>query len=603
MSNPSPASPPPPPRRIPSFRLTLRLFSYARPYAALILVTVTVIAGYSALYSGRAVLLRPFMNEALVPADWERLQSLFVLALALTAGVAVLDFVQSYLTRYIMYRVLVDLRNDVFGHILRLSMRFFSGTRAGDLMSRLTSDIGVTQNALEFVFGDLLLQPFLILGALATAFYLNWQLAAAVCLGFPLFWFPIAALGKGVRRSKKRSLVELGSLTEAMHQMLTGIRIVKSFRMEHEEHAEFAARNERFLGKSLKVIRNKALSEGITELLNALGLTAVVFVGGYFMVQGLFGLKLEGNRPDLGTFVAFLVVMVALNRPVKVLTRSFNTLQESLAGAERVFEIMDLKPEIEDVADAVDCTRVSRSIEFREVSFAYGAEPVLRKVSVQVKPGEVVAIVGPSGAGKSTLLDLLCRFYDPTEGAVEVDGVDLRRLRHESLLDHVAVVTQDTFLFNTTVADNIRYGRRGAVQSEIEAAARAANIHEFILTLPLGYETVVGERGAQLSGGQRQRIAIARALLKNPNLLLLDEATSALDTESEQIVQEALNALMRGRTTFVIAHRLSTVQHADQVLVLEEGRIVESGRHEELLRRNGVYAKMWARQSAPVAIA
>jgi subfamily B ATP-binding cassette protein MsbA len=577
-----------------ALRTIFRLFKYARKYWLLVVVCLGFMGAYAALSQGRLLLLKPLVDNGLkdteVSQKWPYLLNIILIVLGMSVFVAVFDYVNNFLQRYIVLRVIADVRNHLCKHILGLSMNFFNRRKAGDLISRVTNDIGMTQAALDFLFGDIVLMPMMILGAMGAAFYLCWQLALVSLIVVPLFGLVIVKFGRKTRKSRLKSLVILGDVTEAMHQMFTGIRIVKAFRMEDEEAKQFADLNQDFVKKSMGVVRAKALSSSLFELLNAILVTVAFIAGLVLLVNKLF------PEVTAGTFVAFLLAMISINRPAKVLGKSYNMLQESLAGCERVFEILDLKAQVQDAPDAVELEGVRSSVKFDNVSFAYETAPVVRDFTLEARFGEIVALVGPSGAGKSTLMDLVARFYDPTIGAIYVDGHDLRKIKRDSLMRHLAVVSQETFLFNTTIAENIRYGKREAKLEEIIEAAKAANLHDFIETLPGKYETVVGERGAKLSGGQRQRVAIARAILKNPEVLLLDEATSALDTESERAVQAALDYLMHGRLTFVIAHRLSTVQHADRIIVLEDGRMVELGRHDELMKNDGLYAKLYRMQ-------
>ncbi len=599
-----------------SFRTLLRLLGYAKRYWLLAILMFMAMAVYSALYQGRVILAKPLFDDALGQYNWQLLRNISLLTLGLSFPIALLDYLHNYLEKYIMLKVMVDVRMSMCGHMLNLPLRFFHDRKAGDILSRLTNDVASTQNAVEVVFGDILLQPFLILAAMGSAFYLSPALGVATLVLLPILLWPIIKIGRRIRRAKRGSLVKLGDVTEAIHQMFSGIRIVKAFKMEEAEKAEFSSKNAEFLGKSLRVVRNKALSSAMVQLSYAIALAAIFFLGGYLVVRGEFGIT-------TGTLAGFLLAMGALSHPMRTTLKAYNTLQESLAASDRIFEMLDARPQPEDLPDAVSLEGVAREIRFRNVSFTYsestagllagqsvgvpagsstGVPPashdqfVLRNVSFSVERGKVVALVGPSGAGKSTLMDLVCRFYDPQDGAVEIDDVDIRNISRASLLQHIAIVTQDTFLFNTSIAENIRYGRREATQAEIESAARAANIHDFIAGLPAGYNTVIGERGAKLSGGQRQRLAIARALLKNPAILFLDEATSALDSESEQVVQEALATLMKGRTSLVIAHRLSTIHNADLIVVLENGEVVEEGKHEELLATGKLYARLYGMQ-------
>jgi subfamily B ATP-binding cassette protein MsbA len=480
--------------------------------------------------------------------------------------------------------MVADLRNDVAEHLAYLPLRFHYDRKAGDLVSRVTNDVTVTEMATNFLFDDAIVHPIMVTWALAGCFYTNWKLATIACAFFPFYVLVLARLGRKMRKARKKSLEHLGDMTGTMIQTFGGIKVVKAFNSEGQQAREFKEHNENYFRRLMFALSRKALTDNMNALFMGLSV-AVILVGGYRM--------LDRGELTAGQLAFFGLAVAMINSSVREMSKSYNRLLEASTGAERVFQLLDQPRETQHDAGE-DLPRVT-GVEFKEVTFSYNSVPVLRDLTLRSTPGEVVAVVGPSGAGKTTLCDLLCRFYDPQQGEVRVSGVDLRRVRRSSLLGHVAVVTQETFLFNTSIGENIRYGRRGATQPEVEGAAKAANIHDFIAGLEKGYDTVVGERGAKLSGGQRQRIAIARAVLRDPSILVLDEATNSLDAESERAVQSALDNLLRSdhRITFVIAHRLSTIKNADRILVLEQGRLVEEGRHDDLLQRGGVYASLY----------
>jgi len=513
--------------------------------------------------------------------------------LILGALTAILNYIKDYLQGLVSLKIIIDIRNRLCAHLLTMSLRFFNDKKTGDLLSRVTNDIGVVQSSINFLFGDIIEQPMKIFLAFAFMFILDWQLTLIVLVLIPFIALPVLFLGKRIRKARKTSLAKLGDVTESMYQMFSGIRIVKSFQMEHAEIRELGKENESFRRKSMGIVRAKAMGLSLIEFIGTVIVLCVLFGAVYLIKNGRLDISLAG------TFAIFLATCL---KPIRVLTSSYNALQESFGGAERVFELMHQKPDIVDMADSIELPNFRNEIKFNNLSFFYSGgfeeppidirKPALTNINLTVKAGETIAIVGPTGAGKSTLLDLLCRFYDPTEGDIQIDGVILRKIKRSSLFKQIAIVGQDTFLFNDTIRNNISYGKPDATSEEIKGAAQAAYIADFIEGLPQGYDTIIGERGVKLSGGERQRLAIARAILKNPKILLLDEATSALDSESEKIVQSAINNLMKNRTTFIIAHRLSTVQHADRIIVLNLGEIVEEGRHEELIKKGGLYTKL-----------
>ncbi|KKO20227.1 MAG: ABC transporter ATP-binding and permease component [Candidatus Brocadia fulgida] len=496
-------------------------------------------------------------------------------------------YFQQYYRNYVMWAIVVDIRNKVCDHILPQPLSFFENRKSGDLLSRLTNDIAVTQSGLTVLFDDVLLQPLKLICGLALAFYFSWKLSLLVLIAFPVIFIPVLIMGKKIKKHGKGSLRHLSDLTDALREMFVGIRIVKAFKMEAEESREIHEISDRFFTKRMKLVKAKAVNTSTSEFVYTLGLALLIILGGYVIMSR------KVTPGELGGFITAMGFMVITT--VKKLAKGYASLQESLAGVNRVFELFTIEPTIKDHPEAVTLQNIHEGISFNNVSFSYdnSNEFILRDINLTINKGEVVAIVGKSGAGKSTLINLIPRFYDPVKGSVEIDGIDIRKIKHESLLAHIAIVSQQTFLFNRSLRENILYGRKDASPEEIYAAAKSANIHEFIINLPKGYDTVVGELGVKLSGGQRQRIAIARAILKNASILLLDEATSSLDYESEKLVQDALNNLIAGKTTIIVAHRLSTILHCDRIIVMKNGAIVETGSHESLMSEEGEYKRVY----------
>ena len=502
------------------------------------------------------------------------------------------DFLQTTLTVRLEQAVMRDLRINAYQHVLDLDMRFFNKTRAGQIISRLTSDADqlrllLTKNLIRFATHVLQ-----ILVTLYLMLKISVPLTLLSVIVLPGMFASWARFRKRLRRGDKAVLNLGGEVASHLQETVMGVRQVKAAAAEQFEVDRFRQLTWSFFRASVRNERLRALAGPLTELIGAIGTVLLLWYGARLVLS-------EPPRLAAGAFLAFLGLAVKLYTPAKWLSRFQSFVQPGLIAAERIFEFMDSPVEVKDKPNALPFNGVQKSIKFENVSFAYENDVhVLERVNFDVPVGKIVALVGPSGAGKTTIVDLLARFYDPTYGAITIDGIDLREFSIRSLRSRMGVVAQDTVLFHDTVRANIGYGLRDVPEARIEAAARAAHAHEFILQLPQGYDTVLGERGTRLSGGQRQRLAIARAILRDPAILVLDEATSALDTESERLVQEATDELLRGRTVFVIAHRLSTIRHADQILVVREGRIVEQGRHDELLSLGGAYRRLYDLQFA-----
>jgi len=551
------------------------------------MVAMIGVSGITALI---AFLVKPALDDIFFGKRLDMLYFLPFLVILLYFFKGLFFFTHEYLMNYVGGMIITQMRDALYRQYMALPQIFFDRTATGLLISRVTYDVNILQSSVSTVVTNLLKDIFTIIGLVGVIFYREWRLALIAIVVFPVAVVPIIKFGKRLRRISTSSQVSMSRLNTQLQETLVGNKIVKAFCREDHEQARFHQENENFFRLRMKNVATRAISPPVMELLGGFGIAAIMFYGGYQVIQGT-------STP--GTFFSFLAALLMLYQPIKSLSNINNSVQEGLAAAKRVYEILDLPTEIADEPQAVSLPPIRREVRFEEVNFAYDNRTVLQNINLTVPRGQVVALVGPSGAGKTTLVNLVPRFYEVTGGAISIDGHDLRQVTLASLRGQIGVVTQQTFLFNDTVRQNIAYGRPEAEEAAIIQAAQAAFAWDFIKSLPQGLDTVIGEQGVMLSGGERQRVAIARALLKDPPILILDEATSALDSEAEREVQKALDNLIQGRTTLVIAHRLSTIRHAHRIVVLDEGRIVEEGQHEDLLARGGVYAKLYFLQFRP----
>jgi len=581
-----------PPAHASTASLLGRLFKesmrgYARWFFAA-LACMTLMAGATAI---SAWLMEPVVNDIFVKRNEDMLMpvGLAVFAVFIVKGLA--NYGQATLMAYVGLRIVTDNQNRLFDKLSRMDVKFFQDSNTGGLISRFLVDINQMRGAVSNAWTSLGKDTMTLIGLIGVTFYQDWQLALIAFFIFPAALLPIVKLGRRMRKVTANTQREMGLFTTLLEQTIQGIRVVKAYSMEAYERARVGEIVERIFNLTMKAERTRALSSPIMETLGGVAVAIVIFYGGYRVIHG---------NTDAGSFFSFITALLLAYEPMKRLANLNAALQQGLAGADRLFQMLDMEPAIKEAPGARALTQpVKGAIEFRGVHFAYGPDkPTLRDLSLTVPAGRTVALVGPSGAGKSTILNLIPRFYDVTEGAVLVDGEDVRGLTFGSLRGAMALVSQEVTLFDDSVRANIAYGRAGATEEEIVEAAKNAAAHDFIAALPQGYDTLVGEQGVKLSGGQRQRLAIARAMLKNAPILLLDEATSALDTESERQVQAALDTLMTDRTTLVIAHRLSTVVRADLICVIIDGRVAEQGTHAELLARGGHYRHLYELQFA-----
>lgn len=566
-----------------------RILKYVKPYWIRIVIASLCAIGVSGTTAAAAWLVQPALDKIFIQKNVQLLAMIppIILIIYLIKGVC--NYYQSYLMRYVGNRVIMDMRNDLYSHIAVMPMKFYTEYSTGKLMSRLLNDVGIINNAASTSIKDLVQNTITVIALFGVIFYQEWRLAAISCIVLPFAYYPLIKLGKKLRRISTKGQEEISGVTAILHETFTGASVVKAFGMEESEINKFSEKNYRLFRISMKGVKVTELSTPIMEFIGAAGAALIIWYGGYQVVKGV-------TTP--GTFFSFLTALIMMFSPLKALTRVNSAIQQSIAAAERVFAILDLKNERDTDKGTMELNGIKEKIELKNVSLRYegSSKHALSNVSFSVQHGKTVAIVGGSGGGKTTIGNLLLRFYEPDAGGIYIDGTDIRDFSLSSLRSQIGIVSQDVILFNDTVLGNISYGKKDISMEDIVNAAKKAYADDFINRMPDGYNTVIGERGAKLSGGEKQRIAIARAILKDPPLLILDEATSALDTESEHIIQMALENLMIGRTTFVIAHRLSTIKNADMIIAMDGGKIAEMGQHEDLIRKDGLYKRLYDMQ-------
>ncbi|MCL4147258.1 UNVERIFIED_CONTAM: hypothetical protein GTU68_008329 [Idotea baltica] len=560
-----------------------RLLQYLKPHKRRFFAALGAMALFGATDGCIPLLLKHILDDVFVSHREDKLWVLVQLLALLAFARAGFGFMQKYLSMQVGLRIVEDLRNTIARKLLTLSPSFYGSSSTGALISRVTNDSLLVKSAVTDASVGILRDSIRVIALVSAALYLDPFLGGIALIAFPLGILPIAKFGKKVRRLSRSGQDRLGGLTSILHEMIVGHRVVQAFRMEDKEAARFAEENARATQNFIKAEKYGALSAPTNELIASVAIGVIIIYGGYSVI--------EGTRTQ-GDFMAFITAMLLMYEPLKRFSRLNNTIQTGLAAASRIFAVLDLDPDIQESPNAIRLETSEPHISFKEIHFDYRSPIALSGVSLEVTPGQTVALVGESGSGKTTLANLLPRFYDPQSGQIEIDGTNIKDFSLHSLREHIAVVDQHTFLFDSTIVDNIRYGMPTASIADVEKAAAAANAADFIERLPNGYDTKIGEQGLRLSGGQRARLAIARALLQNAPILILDEATASLDSESERLVQEAIERLMIGRTVLVIAHRLATVRHADQILVLSQGKVVERGNHEELFKLGKIYTKL-----------
>jgi subfamily B ATP-binding cassette protein MsbA len=570
-------------------KLYKRILGYSRPYFGLIALGIILASVISAMNGAIAWLVKPVLDDIFLAKSMTMLKllPLAVVLIYLIKGAA--GYGQACIMRAVGQKIITRLRYELYEHINSMSMSFFERIPSAVLMARITNDVKNLSSVSSKVIADLARETTTLIALLVVIFWRDYKLASISIFVLPLSAIPMIKIGQKLKKLSRKRQEKIAQINNLLQETFVGTKIVKAFCMEDAENAKFGRMNRQLYRLIMKSVRADEITSPLIEFLGSACLALIIWYGGYQVIIG-------NTTP--GTFFSFIAALFLMYKPIRKFSKMNNTVQDAMASAERVFSILDTPQDIKDHENAIELTGLKKKLEFKKVNFQYDEKDglVLKDINLDIVKGEMVALVGMSGAGKSTLANLIPRFYDATSGTILIDGTDTRKYTVKSLRKNVGIVTQESILFNDSVRYNIAYGRADCSEDEIVQAAKDAYAHDFITQLPQGYDSIIGERGCRLSGGQRQRVAIARALLKNPDILILDEATSDLDTESEYYVQKALENLMKTRTTLVIAHRLSTVINADKILVFDDGRLVDSGHHEELIKRDGIYKVLFERQ-------
>jgi subfamily B ATP-binding cassette protein MsbA len=567
-------------------KLYSRLLKQLKPYLPQLVGTTLC----TAFVAGSTLLIAPLAGHIFKVIGDNDINQLNMAALGMIGLFiikGIFTYGQDYLSYFVVNRVIVDLRNRLYEHLQDMSLDFYSKWNTGELVSRVMNDIAILQTTLFNSFVTIIPHSILLIGLLGYIFYLNWRLSLLTLIALPLIIQVIRYFAREIHEISEGIQQKAADITSHLQETISQVRVVKSFAMEKKEIEKFRGETEKSFRINMRAVTFLATQRPVIALLQTIAVVAIVWFGGIEMINGNLTL------PQLISFATALGIMTD---PGSTLSKAWSILQQGMASVKRIFEVIDIHPTIKDEKDAVDIGRIEGKVDFQNINFAYEENEVLKEINLAVSSGEIVALVGRTGAGKSTVVSLLLRFYDPSSGKILIDGKDIKKVKQESLRKQIAVVPQEISLFTGTIRENIAYGKPDAKDEEIMQAAKQANAHRFIERLPQGYDTQVGERGTKLSGGERQRIAIARAILRDPRILILDEATSSLDAETESLIREALERLMKGRTAFIIAHRLYTVEKADRIVVLDEGKITEIGNHHELLAKGGLYKYLYEMQ-------